>query len=288
MVLGANGQLGQSYQYLSKEFTWAEFYFFDRNSVDVSHVQSIKVAIDKVKPHFIINCAAYTAVDKAENDENACYKGNTESCKALVEAMHRKEDIRLMHFSTDYVYGQFDGFSLHENISPNPVNIYAKSKWEGEKILRNSTVSTMIIRTSWVISPFGNNFVKTMVKLGSERESLNVVNDQYGAPTFTFDLVRDTMQIIEKSFTKRVKDEYWNDTYNYANEGIVTWYDIAKQIMLIKGLPCHVLPIPSNHYPTPAKRPHWSVLSKKKLADHYNVKPPHWYDALLRCIRALE
>lgn len=284
IVLGANGQLGQSYQHLSGEFPWADTYFFDRNNIDITDTERVKAVINKVKPQYIINCAAYTAVDKAESEQESCYAINEKGCRAIVEAIG-KDAIKLLHFSTDYVYGIYNGKALNERDATCPPNVYAQSKLAGEQVIRNSEVSSMIIRTSWVISPFGHNFAKTMLRLGKEKSLLTIVNDQFGAPTFTFDLVRDTMNIIHQVAQDSSKTEMWNDTYNYSNEGIITWYDMAKAIMQISDSSCVVEPIPSKNYPTPAKRPNWSLMSKRKIIDNFGIQPPHWYDAVKRCIK---
>jgi dTDP-4-dehydrorhamnose reductase len=252
----------------------------------VTDPSRIKAAIDKVKPDFIINCAAYTAVDKAESEKDICYHINEKGCKAIVDAIGELS-IKVLHFSTDYVYGVYNGHALRESDNTLPPNVYAASKLAGEQILRNSNVSSMIIRTSWVVSPFGHNFVKTMLRLGKEKEHLTVVNDQYGSPTFTFDMVRDTMHIIHELISDSSNSDKWNETYNYSNEGIVTWCDIARAIMSISGSNCKVDPISTSQYPTPAKRPNWSVMSKRKITINFGIKPPHWYDALKRCINSM-
>lgn len=282
-VIGANGQLGQTFRQISGQYKDYIFDFFDKDELNLLDKNVIDTILNQKNYHYIINCAAYTAVDKAESEPELCYAINARACEYITEAIEGK-NVRLIHFSTDYVYHQYDGFPLKEHLLPKPQGIYAKSKLEGENIIRKSGIPALIIRTSWVISPFGHNFVKTMLKLGAEKTSIKVVDDQYGAPTYAKDLAIAVMDIIHQVQNNPELVSTFNNTYNYANEGFVTWYDIATQIMQEKSLNCVVLPIASKDYPTAAKRPNWSILSKHTIKEKFNLSIPHWYASLKSCL----
>lgn len=286
-VVGSNGQVGQEFLAIASTYEYCSFNFFSKNALDITDAAALKSMIEKTQPDFIINCAAYTGVDKAESDKEACFKVNTYACKVISEVLSGSE-IKLIHFSSDYIYNTYNGFPIKESDPTCPNGVYAQSKLEGEKILRNSGVPTLIIRTSWVISSFGNNFVKTMLRLGTEKAVLNVVDDQYGAPTYARHLVKAVMEIILKTADHPESISDFNDTYNYSNEGILTWFDLAQKIMLVSGSPCLVNPVPTTEYPTPAQRPNWSVLSKHKIKERYKIEIPHWFSALKECLDAIK
>lgn len=282
-VIGANGQLGQTFRQISGQYKDFIFDFFDKDELNLLDKKGINTILNQKDYHYIINCAAYTAVDKAESEPELCYAINATACEYITKAITGK-NVRLIHFSTDYVYHQYNGFPLKELLLPKPQGVYAKSKLEGEHIIRKSGISALIIRASWVISPFGHNFVKTMLKLGAEKTSINVVNDQFGAPTYAKDLAIAVIDIIHQVQKNPDLVASFNNTYNYANEGFVTWYDIATQIMQEKSLDCVVQPISSKDYPTAAKRPNWSILSKHAIKEKFNLMIPHWYTSLKSCI----
>lgn len=283
VVLGANGQLGQEFRHLASSYEYFTFEFYDRKDVDITDKVALNLLMDGSNPDFLINCAAYTAVDKAETDRDSCYAVNTDACSVITEVLTGRK-VRLIHFSSDYVYHQYLGFPIRETDEPNPQGVYAQSKLEGEKIIRTSQIPALIIRTSWVISSFGHNFLKTMLRLGNEKPSLQVINDQYGAPTYARHLAQAVLDIILITATDEKKVNYFNDTYNFANEGIITWYDLADRIMKEAGLKCIIHPITTADYPTLAKRPHWSLLSKHKIKERYELEIPHWYVALKECM----
>ncbi len=287
LVLGANGQLGQEFRYLASENQVLDFKFFGRDEVDICSEGDVLRIIDENKPNFVINCAAYTAVDKAEAEVDQCFSINRDACATITNVLNGK-DIKLVHFSSDYVYNSYTGFPIKEDDNKNPQSVYATSKLEGENIIRASEVPALIIRTSWVVSSFGHNFVKTMKKLGAEREQLNVVNDQYGAPTYARHLAKSVIDIIMKVTENPSLEPHFNDTYNYANEGLITWYDLASQVMKLAELSCKVSPIPTSAYPTPASRPLWSVMSKQKIKHHFGIVIPHWYTALQECMQEMK
>lgn len=282
-VLGAGGQMGQEFRHIAPSHEYFTFDFYDRKDVDITDKTTLNHILDQSNPDFLINCAAYTAVDKAETDRDVCYAVNAEACKLITETLTGR-NVKLIHFSSDYVYHHFNGFPIKETDLTNPQGVYAQSKLEGEKIIRASEVPALILRTSWVISSFGHNFVKTMLRLGKEKALLNVVNDQYGAPTYARHLAQAVMEIILVTVNDKEKEPFFNDTYNYANEGIITWFDLADRIMKDAGLSCQILPIPTSAYPTPAKRPGWSVLAKHKIKEIYALEIPHWYTALKECM----
>lgn len=287
LVLGANGQLGQEFRYLASENQVLDFNFFGRDEVDICSEGDVHRIIDENKPNFVINCAAYTAVDKAETEVDQCFAINRDACATITNVLNGK-DIKLIHFSSDYVYNSYTGFPIKEDDNKNPQSVYATSKLEGENIIRASEVPALIIRTSWVVSSFGHNFVKTMKKLGAEREQLNVVNDQYGAPTYARHLAKSVIDIILKVTENPSLEPHFNDTYNYANEGLITWYDLASQVMKLAGSSCKVSPIPTSSYPTPASRPLWSVMSKQKIKHNFSIVIPHWYTALKECMQEMK
>ncbi|MBC7885171.1 MAG: dTDP-4-dehydrorhamnose reductase [Saprospiraceae bacterium] len=285
-VLGADGQLGSEFKFLSGQFEHLDFIFFSRKALDVTSEPALRSMILSDTPDYVINCAAYTAVDKAETDRQSCFAINTHACRTITEILN-DTNTRLIHFSSDYVYHTFDGFPIRESNETDPKGIYAKSKLEGENIIRQSGVEALIIRTSWVVSSFGHNFLKTMLKLAAEKSSINVINDQYGAPTYARHLAKAILEIIVKVKEKPALVSYFDETYNYSNEGIITWYDLATHIMKVTGLTCEVCPIDTSNYRTAAVRPHWSVLSKQKIKETFEVEIPHWYSAIQECLNEI-
>lgn len=285
-VLGANGQLGQTFRQISENLSGFSFDFFDKSNLDILDKDTLRKALLDVGYKYVINCAAYTKVDLAESEPDLCIAVNVTAVKHLTEIMEGTE-MRLVHFSSDYVYHQYNGFPLIETDTLNPQSVYAKSKADGEMIIRNSKVPAFILRSSWIISPYGHNFVKTMVRLGQTRDSIHVVNDQLGAITYATDLAKTVMTIIEKVESSKEMLPAFNDTYNYANEGITSWFDIATAIMKLKSLPSKVMPISTRDYPTAAARPQWSVLSKKKIKTRFNIEVPHWHTSLQTCLESI-
>lgn len=285
-VLGANGQLGQTFRQISENLSGFSFDFFDKSNLDILDKDTLRKALLDVGYKYVINCAAYTKVDLAESEPDLCIAVNVTAVKHLTEIMEGTE-MRLVHFSSDYVYHQYNGFPLIETDTLNPQSVYAKSKADGEMIIRNSKVPALILRSSWIISPYGHNFVKTMVRLGQTRDSIHVVNDQLGAITYATDLAKTVMAIIEKVESRKEMLTAFNDTYNYANEGITSWFDIATAIMKLKSLPSKVVPISTRDYPTAAARPQWSVLSKKKIKTRFNIEVPHWHTSLQTCLESI-
>jgi dTDP-4-dehydrorhamnose reductase len=284
LIFGANGQLGQEFRFLSGKYPKVNFLFYERKEADITNQDLVLRLVEQSKCDYIINCAAYTAVDKAENERDTCYLINRDASENLARAA-LKTSSKLVHFSTDYLYHTYDGFPLREDSPASPQGVYASSKLAGEEAIRSLGASCMILRTSWVISGFGNNFVKTMLRLGGEKDFINVVNDQYGTPTYTRDLAMAVLEIIRKKNDGFVSDDIFCKTYNYSSEGITTWYEMADEIIRFSKSNCKVNPVKSTEYQTVAQRPHWSVLSKQKIKQDLGIEIPHWYDALQRCLK---
>ena len=269
LITGSHGQLGTE---LSKLLPQA--ILTDRETLDITNESAVKNFVKEHNVDLIINCAAYTAVDKAEDDAELAAKINIDGPCNLA-----KSGAKIIHISTDYV---FDG-TAHKPYEPedqaNPVSVYGKTKLAGEKAVLENAEEAVIIRTAWLYSPYGNNFVKTMRKLGAEKESLNVVCDQIGTPTYAADLAAAIVQIIPQ-MNKQNKG-----VYHFTDEGVCSWYDFAHEIMALSGLNCKVNPIPSSAYPTKATRPFYSVLSKEKIKKTFNLEIPYWKESLEKCLK---
>lgn len=272
LVVGANGQLGNELRLLLKN----EAMYVDRDELDITDGQQVADFFKKSSFEAIINCAAYTAVDKAESDMELAAKINVEGPKNLALS-----GIPMIHVSTDYV---FDGQNYRpyvEDDKTNPQSVYGVTKLEGENVVLATASGAFVIRTAWLYSIYGNNFVKTMQKLGAERESLNVVFDQIGTPTYA----RDLAEVIVAALPKLKKGA--KEIYHFTNEGVCSWYDFALEIMKISGLKCNVKPIESKDYPTPAKRPFYSVLNKAKIKKDLGIEIKHWTVSLADCVEKL-
>lgn len=281
LVTGASGQLGSEIRALSLGYSY-EFIFADVAELDITNPEAVSGFFEEHRPTAIINCAAYTAVDKAEQEIEIADQVNHLAVKYLAEAA-KKMEAKFVHVSTDYV---FDGESYRpytEQATPNPTSVYGVTKLRGEQALLDSGLSnSVIIRTSWVYSTFGNNFVKTMRRLGAEKGELNVVADQVGTPTYARDLAACILGLLPR--LSNAKPEI----YHFSNEGVCSWYDFATAVMEMSELGCQVRPIPSSQYPTPAKRPFYSVMAKEKIKVDFGVEIEHWRLALRRCIQNLE
>jgi dTDP-4-dehydrorhamnose reductase len=285
LVTGANGQLGSELQFLSKTDNRYNFIFTDVDTLNITKSGATEKFVEKYPVDFIINCAAYTAVDKAEEDRDAAFLLNTVAVDYLVDAA-KKSDACLIHISTDYV---FDGTrnTPYDEDDPNfPSSMYGDTKYEGEKLITYSDINAIIIRTSWLYSTFGNNFVKTMLRLGNEKEEINVVIDQIGTPTYARDLAKAILEIISqlKPDTKNT----FQEVFHYTDEGVASWYDFACAIFREKNINCKVNPVSSFMFPTLAKRPPFSVLSKAKIKKVFNIEIPHWVDSLKVMLTDLE
>ena len=284
LITGAKGQLGSELKEVSKNFYGYDFIFTDIDSLDITSLEKISEFIKKSKPDWIINCAAYTLVDKAEVEPDQALLINGTAVKNITEAI-RGSECRFIHISSDYVYDGNLNVPYNENITANPLSAYGRSKLAGEKyaLLHNGS---MIIRTAWLYSSFGNNFVKTILRNAAEKESLKVVFDQTGTPTYAADLAGAIMNIISGVIRNQIAMN--SGIYNYSNEGVCSWYDFAREIIKESGLTCRVLPVLTKDYPQAAKRPVYSVLDKSKIKENYGLSIPHWKDSLIKCLKLLK
>ena len=280
LVTGSNGQVGSEIKELSSNYNY-NFFFTTRDDIDITSKDSIKEFCQTNSINIIINCAAYTAVDKAQSDIENADLVNRKAVKKL-SIVAKELNIKLIHISTDYV---FDGKNFKpyvEEFQTNPQSIYGKTKLDGENEIRDiNPLNSIIIRTSWVYSYYGNNFVKTMLRLGKEKEELGVIFDQVGTPTYAKDLAITILDIVPQIENSKV------EIYNYSNEGVLSWYDFAKEIMKMAKLNCKINPIETYQYPTPAKRPHFSLLNKSKIKSKFNLEIPYWKDGLDDCLKRL-
>jgi dTDP-4-dehydrorhamnose reductase len=279
LVTGSNGQLGSELKELSCNSNY-EFIFTDVEDLDITNIEALRSFFKDRRFNYIINCAAYTAVDKAETDYETAHKVNSLAAKNLA-IISKELNISLVHISTDFVFDGTKSTPYIENDPVNPLSVYGKTKLEGEKEIINITDHAVIIRTSWLYSYYGNNFVKTMLRLGKEKRQFNVIFDQIGTPTYAKDLAAVIMKVIERESITGT------EIYHYSNEGVASWYDFAKAIMDNAKLNCVVKPIETENYPTPAKRPHYSVLNKSKIKEHFGIEIPHWQDSLRNCMKLL-
>ena len=278
LVTGANGQVGSEINYLSKAYPF-EFIFTDAPDLDITNNDAVFAFFGKHDITHVINCAAYTAVDKAEEDKELAAAVNVQGAMHLAQACTLR-NIPLVHISTDYVYHNSQNTPFTEDDETNPQGVYAATKLEGEEVIKKIHPRSMIIRTSWVYSTFGNNFVKTMLRLGNERDELNVIFDQIGSPTYARDLAKGILDILHKLEQGDVSDTAFNTTYHYSNEGVCSWYDFAKAIFEMNKIECKVSPIVTAQYPTPAKRPPFSLLNKAKIREAFGLEIPYWRDSL--------
>ena len=282
LVTGGNGQLGSELKELEIKFPQYHFVFTDVEMLDICNHQAVASFIEVNQITTIINCAAYTAVDKAEEQFELADKINHLAVANFAQ-IARDKNIQLVHISTDYV---FDGTShkpYTETVTPNPRSVYGKTKLDGELAMQKiNPKNSIIIRTSWVYSQFGNNFVKTMLRLGKESDELNVVADQIGTPTNAADLAQAILTILPKIENEDV------ELFHYSSEGVCSWYDFAKAIFELEVLPIKVKPIGSAQYPTPAKRPFYSVLNKREIKEKYKVEIPYWKESLGTCLNTMK
>jgi dTDP-4-dehydrorhamnose reductase len=282
LVTGANGQLGWELTQLAASYPMYEFIFADRSMFDLSKPELFESLIQQWAPQAIINTAAYTAVDKAEAEQDLANLINATAVAELARIAD-KNDILFVTFSTDYVFnGNATSPYLTDTII-NPVNFYGTTKAQGEGLALAVNPNIIIIRTSWVFSSHGNNFVKTMIRLMKERVTLNVVSDQIGRPTYAKDLAIATLKIIDEvNGGKKIVG-----VYHYANKGVTSWFEFAQQIKKNAGLSCELIPIYTAQFPTPAKRPAYSVLDTQKIETEINIDIPSWEESLLACQKML-
>ncbi len=268
LVTGATGQLGSELSVLAPAYPQYEWIFADRTKATLDNLELLQSQLEALNPAIIFNCGAYTAVDKAESEKDLAFKIN-HSAVELIAKYASENNARLIHVSTDYVFDGSSSFALSEDEETNPINVYGESKLAGEIACLRENPEAIIIRTSWVYSKFGNNFVKTMQRLMKERDEINVVTDQVGSPTYAADLAQAMIDIVESS-------KWISGIYNYSNEGEVSWHEFALSIKELGNYDCKVGGIPSSSYPTPAKRPNFSLLDKTKIKSVYNLDIPNF------------
>jgi dTDP-4-dehydrorhamnose reductase len=278
-VTGSNGQLGQELALIAAHFPQFNFSFLTRSEFPIEDEGKMKNWLNSHPVDIIINCAAFTAVDKAETEIEKAFEINAKApgvLASLLSASHSK----LIHISTDYVFDGNSATALSENAPTIPVNQYGLTKLEGEKRVIKNNPGSMIIRTSWLYSSFGNNFVKTMIRLLNSRESIDVVQDQIGSPTYAGDLAKAIMQILSSGLSHP-------GIYHYSNEGEISWYKFAVEIKRLIGSPCKIVPITSSGFPTPARRPSYSLMDKSKIKKDYHLSIPDWKDSLAVCVELI-
>ena len=279
LITGCNGQLGNEMQLLEESHPQHSYFNTDVQELDITNQEAIETFVEEHHIDGIVNCAAYTAVDKAEDNEELCTKLNAEAPAYLAAAIGKRGGW-MIQISTDYVFDGTQHTPYTEEADTCPNSVYGKTKLVGELNVQKFCEQSMIIRTAWLYSTFGNNFVKTMIRLGKEKPELGVIFDQIGTPTYARDLAVAIFAAIEQGIVPGV--------YHFSNEGVISWYDFTKAIHRIAGITtCHVRPLHTSEYPTPARRPHYSVLDKTKIKQTYNIEVPYWEESLAECIAKL-
>ncbi|QIH39503.1 dTDP-4-dehydrorhamnose reductase [Flavobacterium sp. Sr18] len=279
VVTGATGQLGSELKVLSENYAQYEWIFADRTQVSLDNLDVLKKQLEVLSPNIILNCGAYTAVDKAETEQELANIIN-DLALGIIAQYAKDHSVKLIHISTDYVFDGTSSVALTEEAITQPINVYGATKRAGELTCLKLNPNAIIIRTSWVYSRFGNNFVKTMQRLLQERDTISVVNDQIGSPTYAADLAQVMMDIV-------TAQEWIAGMYHYSNEGEISWFEFVLAIQEIGGYTCEVKGIPSSAYPTPAKRPAFSLLDKGKIKNVYGVEVPDYKESLSACMKLL-
>jgi len=285
IVCGANGQLGRELQVLASHYPEFQFLFTSRTNLDITDEQAVAHFFNQHPADYCINAAAYTAVDKAEEETAAAERANSLAPQLLAEAC-AQQDIPLLHFSTDYVYHNQLNRPLIETDPTEPKGVYGRTKLAGDQAALEAHNKTMVLRTSWVYSAFGNNFVKTMLRLGQERPQLRVVFDQIGTPTYARSLAKASLGILQQYEQGAVPPSQQQGVYHYSNEGACSWYDFAVAALAMQGIECPIEPIESKDFPTAAPRPFYSLLNKAKFKAAFGLAIPHWQDDLAQMLKA--
>ena len=280
VVFGASGQLGQCFKYIAEKEGLTDIYFPSEAEANILDAAALKKVFETYKPAYSINCAAYTAVDKAEDDQEIALKVNKTGVENLAKHCAQYNST-LIHVSTDFVFKGDVSTPRKEDDPAEPINVYGQTKLEGEQVVEALIKKYFILRTGWLYSEHGNNFVKTMLKLGAERDELKVIADQAGTPTYAIDLAGCILNIIKSENTAY-------GIYHYSNEGIASWYDFAKAIFEISGTTVKVLPVKTSEYVTKAKRPAYSVMDKSKIKDTFKIEIPYWRESLVTCLDKLK
>lgn len=282
LVTGANGQLGSEIRKIADQYSDLSFCFTDVAELNITNQDEVSAFLTDFKPEFLINCAAYTAVDKAETDRETAYLLNARAVEILAEES-AKLNCKMIHISTDYVFNGNGPRPYTEENQVDPQSVYGSTKLEGEILCLRKNPESIIIRTSWLYSAFGNNFVKTMLRLGNEKSEIGVIADQIGSPTNAADLAKAILMII--SSVENAQKPFVPGIYHYSNEGVASWYDFTKTIFDITHITCFVKPIASEDYPSPVKRPAYSVMNKSKIKTIFGLQIPHWRDSLVEYFR---
>jgi dTDP-4-dehydrorhamnose reductase len=285
LVTGSNGQLGSEIKNLAANYASFSFFFRDLPELDICDSAQLEVFFTENNINAVINCAAYTAVDKAEQDSDIAKKVNATGVLNLVSALETVKG-KLIHVSTDYVFDGNHFLPYTEKDKVSPIGVYGETKRAGELAVLNNAIDAIVIRTSWLYSSYGNNFVKTMLRLGNEKEELGVIFDQVGTPTFARDLAKTCLEILSGSTSANINKN--GNLYHYSNEGVASWYDFAISIMELGEVNCKVNPIQTKDYPTLAKRPQYSVLNKSKIKTDFKIEIPYWRDSLKDCIAKIK
>ena len=284
LITGSNGQLGSEIKDLASDYENLECVFKDLPELDICDTKMLTTCIVDKNINVVINCAGYTAVDKAEENPEIAEQVNSKGVLNLVNAL-KKVDGKLIHISTDYVFNGNHSQPYKESDPVSPVGVYGETKRAGELAVLNSSIDAIVIRTSWLYSVYGNNFVKTMLRLGNDKESIQVVFDQVGTPTYARDLAKTCLDILSDAGSTNISKK--GKIYHYSNEGVTSWYDFAIDIMEISNIDCNIIPIETKDYPTKAIRPLYSVLDKSKIISDFKVIIPHWRDSLANCLKKI-
>jgi dTDP-4-dehydrorhamnose reductase len=285
LVTGSNGQLGSEIKDIAASYKSFCFFFMDLPTLDICNSSQLEIFIIKNKIDSVINCAAYTAVDAAEENAVIAEQVNGAGVLNLVHAL-AKVNGKLIHISTDYVFDGNGFLPYQESDKTNPKGVYGKTKRNGELAVINSDIDAIVIRTSWLYSTYGSNFVKTIRRLGKEKNELDVICDQLGTPTNASDLAKTCLDIL--AYSKETNINAKGNVYHYSNEGVASWYDFARAIMDLGEVDCKIKPIETKDYPTAAKRPHFSILNKAKIKNDFEIEIPYWRDSLAICISKLK
>ena len=280
LITGSNGQLGNEMQQAAVRFPDFNYIYTDVAELDICDKGALDAFVKANNVNVIVNCAAYTAVDKAEDDVELCYKINRDAVRNIAEVATENK-VKVVHVSTDYVFDGTNYLPYTEDMPVCPATVYGKSKLEGEQALLENCKESVILRTAWLYSSFGNNFVKTMIKLGNERDSLGVIFDQVGTPTYAADLADAILQLLSN-------ETFVPGIYHFSDEGVCSWYDFTKTIHRMANITCDVKPIETKDYPARTPRPHFSVLNKGKIKSTYGISIPHWEVSLEKCIQLLQ
>jgi dTDP-4-dehydrorhamnose reductase len=281
LVTGSNGQLGSEFRDLAPQYAQHQFFFSDQDDLDIAHSEKVLKFLKANKIECLINCAGYTSVDQAEDNKAEAIRLNATAVKQMAEATAKVGAI-MIHISTDYVFEGKNFKPYTENDTASPKTTYGKSKLDGEIEMIFNAKRALVFRTSWLYSSHGNNFVKTILEKAKTEKELRVVYDQVGTPTYARDLAAGILEILPK-----IPSKIRAEIYNFSNEGVASWYDFAKAILEIKGIDCKVVPVLTKDFPTPAMRPHYSVLNKSRVKKDFDIEIPHWRDSLKDCLEKL-